>query len=103
VRDHRQFVWIKRDSETGVAFNERWLDVADPWREPRGRCHRAEGPAVIKRDRFTGAVIYEGFHVGGKRISENFYPENESKGSRASRGADRPSRRRQPGMTGSTP
>lgn len=89
VRD-RQFVWIKRDSETGIAFKEKWLDVADPWRQPSGRCHRIDGPAVTKRDRFTGAVIYEGFHVGGKKLSECHYPENESKGSRAYRGADRP-------------
>jgi hypothetical protein len=105
VRDYRQFIWIKRDSETGIAFHEKWLDVADPWRQPGGRCHRLDGPAVTKRDRFTGAVIYEAYHVGGKKMSECHYPENESRGSRALRGADRPQsdRQQQQGLMESTP
>jgi len=89
----RQFIMIWRDCETGVAFRERWLDVANPWHPWRmgGICHRLDGPAVTKRDRFTGAVIYEAQHVGGKKISECHYPQNESEASRAFRGLPRAS------------
>jgi hypothetical protein len=61
---------IQTDRETEFVFQEDWYR----W----GRHHRTDGPAVIKYDRFTGAVIYEAFCENGKKLSERFYPENES-------------------------
>jgi hypothetical protein len=68
-------VWIKRDKDTGVAYWEKWIKN-DNWPHT-SRPHRMDGPSLVKRNRITGAVISEKFHVNGKKIAERRYPENE--------------------------
>ena len=51
---------IETDAETGVVTRE-------TWRNKKGKLDRADGPAVIKRDRITGTVTYEAWWKDGKR------------------------------------
>jgi len=61
---------IERDGRTGVVIREDWI--------LHGRHHRMDGgPSIVRYDRISGAVIYEGSCIKGRLCSERRYPEND--------------------------
>jgi hypothetical protein len=61
LRDETFTVAILRDSETGVAIVERWLNS-------KGILHRPDGPAYIEREEETGKVIEEDWYRNGRKV-----------------------------------
>ncbi|MCP1469876.1 hypothetical protein J3E64_001558 [Sphingobium sp. OAS761] len=88
----------RRDPKTAEVLTERWQhdhqlhrDGGAPahwWKDPEtkiivgeeywenGQRHRADGPAVIARDRETGEVTHEEYHVRGQQIFDRPSPPN---------------------------
>lgn len=56
-----------------VSYNRTTKRTIERWEDPKvpGIVHRANGPAVIERNSFTGAILYEAWYRRGRLRRDN--------------------------------